>query len=313
MADEAGVNKPFDRILKSFADDAPRLLLQLVGIVGPGEIVEIDALRPETAPPVAMPDLVVLLRFPGRKSIFHAEFLLYYVASSISGVARYGGSLAQQHGLDVESILVLLRPDGVPETFPEVAEYRVGNTRVLHPFRVVRMWELDPAPVLATGDARLFPWAVLMKSTDEQVREIGRLVSELGDEEAIGRFLTLGSVRYDRDQLEAMIGGTGMGLTEAILQGSSLVRDITDKASRASLAQGLEQGLARGREEGKLVQTRRILRAALEERFPGLEALPEIDAIPTVEALETVLIDQVLKSASRQSVETALRLAGSEG
>ena len=322
MSADSGINKPFDRILKSFADEAPRLLLRLLGVVDLDDGAEIEPLRPETAPPVVFPDFVVMLSRNRRpKSIVHCEFLAYYIARAVPGMARYGGSLAQQYGVDVLSALILLRPDGAPDTFPEIAEYRIGATRVLHPFMVVRLWELDPAPVVATNDRRLFPWAVLMKSTDAQVREIGEMLSRDGDEESRARFLTLGSVRYDREDLEGMIGGTGMGLTEAILEGSSLVRHVTEKAVKAAseasradglatgLAEGLEKGREKGREEGKLDEARRLLRSALAAKFPGLESIPEIDAIPNVEAVERVLIEGVLKQPDRQSAEDAIRAA----
>ena len=246
MPEDVGINKPFDRIMKSFADEAPRLLLHLLGIASLDAEVEIGAVRPETAPPVSLPDLVLLLKLADRpKFIFHCEFLLFYVARAIADVARYGGSLAQQHLLEVVSVLILLRREGVPREFPEFAEYRVGTTRVLHPFHVARMWELDPAAVLATKDPRLFPWAVLMKSTDEQVREIGKFVSEQGDEEAIGRFLTLGSVRYDRGELESMIGGTGMGLTEAIMETRSRMAALAHWALRQTSKKTIQTRLSK--------------------------------------------------------------------
>ena len=98
MPEDVGINKPFDRIMKSFADEAPRLLLHVLNIASLDEAVEIGSVRPETAPPVSFPDLVMTLKLAHRpKFIFHCEFLLYFIARAIADVARYGGSLAQQH------------------------------------------------------------------------------------------------------------------------------------------------------------------------------------------------------------------------
>ena len=67
----AGINKPFDRILKSFADEAPELFLRLLGLVPAGIKPDIQPLRPETAPPMALPDYVaVATDRPGRPDYF---------------------------------------------------------------------------------------------------------------------------------------------------------------------------------------------------------------------------------------------------
>ena len=107
-------------------------------------------------------------------------------------MARYGGSLAWQHQIPVESVLVMLRPDRAPAEIPEVGHYDIGVTHTTHPFKVVRLWEIDPTPVLETNDPKLLPWALLMKSTDEQVRKIASILAGQEDDEAVGRFLTLG-------------------------------------------------------------------------------------------------------------------------
>jgi len=43
-------------------------------------------------------------------------------------MARYGGSLAWQHRIPVESVLVMLRPDRSPAEIPEVGHYDIGVT-----------------------------------------------------------------------------------------------------------------------------------------------------------------------------------------
>jgi len=71
----AGINKPFDRIPKSFADEAPELFLRLLGFVPAGIRPDIQPLRPETAPSMVLPDYVAVVRIGrGNPIIFHAEF-----------------------------------------------------------------------------------------------------------------------------------------------------------------------------------------------------------------------------------------------
>jgi hypothetical protein len=288
-----GLNKPFDRILKAFAEEAPGLLLHVLGMIPAKAAFTLTPLRPETAPPVILPDYVAAVVVESDDPfIFHVEFLAWYKSSAPKDVARYGGSLAWQYQLRVESVLLLLRPDGAPRRIPAIGEYAIGNTRVTHPFRTVRMWEIDPAPLLELNDPRLFPWAVLMKSTDEQVRMMAAAVARLGDDETLGRFLGLGSARYDRKQLEEMLGGPKMGLVEAILEASSLVQEVKEKAASTSRAEGHAEGHAEGRAE----EARRLLRRALQTKFPNLAAMPEIDGIHNVDILESLLIDEVLAS-----------------
>jgi hypothetical protein len=136
---EAGINKPYDRIAKEFAEEAPLLFLRLLGMAG-----QLEPLRAETAPPVKIPDYVATLRPPGQEAFtFHVEFLVHYREEVPSGMARYGGSLAWQYLRPVQSVLFLMKAAGVPEEIPSFGEYTIGKTRLVHPFRTVRLWELD--------------------------------------------------------------------------------------------------------------------------------------------------------------------------
>jgi hypothetical protein len=88
---DSGINKPFDRILKAFADEAPRLFLRVLGILQEDTNIQITPLRPETAPPVRMPDFVAMLQEAGRDPfIFHAEFFARYTSAIPPATARYG-------------------------------------------------------------------------------------------------------------------------------------------------------------------------------------------------------------------------------
>lgn len=221
-------------------------------------------------------------------------------------MARYGISLWLQYGLRVNSILVLIDPERTPEIAPSgqvMGRHSNFGSVIAHPFRVVRSWELNADPVIDSGDLRLLPWALLMKSTDEQIRKLASLVAASGDEEAIGRFLTLGSLRYHRDVLQGMLGGARMGLVELIMQESSLVKEFTDRARI--------EGKAEGKAEAGVETARRMLRRSLASRFPGLEEMSEIDRIATVDVLETLLVDAVLNSPDRAHAEEAIRLAAS--
>ena len=121
---------------------------------------------------------------------------------------------------------------------------------------------------------------------------MAQVLARQNDEQLLYRFLTLGSLRYDREQLKEMLGASKMGLIQAILEGSSLVKEERDKA----------------REEGRTGEARRLLRIVLKSRFPGLEQMTEIEAISPTETMES-LLTMAITSTERRSVERAIAAA----
>ena len=89
--------------------------------------------------------------------------------------------------------------------------HQIGETRITHGFRTVKLWELDPEPVLADGDPGLLPWALLMRLGREEAHRLGARIAKTREERCIARFLTLGALRYDRAELEQMLGGYPYG------------------------------------------------------------------------------------------------------
>jgi hypothetical protein len=316
---DSGIHKPFDRIVKSFAEEAPRLLLQLTRLLPAGEERRLRPLPTETAPEAKQPDFVGMASTAkGGRKVIHAEFVSVYHRRMLAKMARYGGSLAWQYRAPVLSALVLLRRDGVPKVVPEIGHYDIGETRTSHKFKVVRMWELDPTPVLETKNPRLLPWALLMKSTDEEVRKIASMVVKRGDDEAKTRFLILGKVRYDRNTLEDMLDEP-RGLARAILEASGLLQEW-EEARKKGVKQGRRKGRQEGRKEGhhegreegqsagRTEEARRMLRTGLRAKFPGLETMQEIDLIASPETLEQ-LMEQVVLSTDRSAVHHAILAA----
>ena len=132
------------------------------------------------------------------------------------------------------------------------------------------------------------------------------MVACQGDEESVGRFFTLGSVRYDRDALQEMLGSREMGMIRAILDGSSLVEEEREKAA----AKGRVEGRVEGRMQGQVNDARRFLRRLLSKNFPQLESLTEIDQISNVETLESLgeaIVDARDADAVREAFLAAAR------
>ena len=245
-------------------------------------------------------------RREGRETcILHVEFFGRHRRTIPTAMARYGGSLCWQHLRPVESVLLLLSEQGAPEEIPEFGELVIGSTKVIHGFRTVKLWEQDPEPVLALGNPALLAWAALMRLGREAAAELAKSVRATGNDLWVARFLTMGSLRYDRREVEEMLGGLRMGLEEAMVEGSWIFHD----AEKRAVARGQVEGEARGKELGQAHEARRLLRLALTSRFPGLESMPELDRIAKVDDLEALLLGPVMARADRSAVERAIVLA----
>ena len=134
-----------------------------------------------------------------------------------------------------------------------------------------------------------------MRLGREEAHRLGEEVGKSGNVQWMARFLTLGSLRYDREELKQMLGGPRMGLVEAIVEGSSLVRYERERGEAAGLAK----------------EARRLLRLILADRFPGLENLPELDRIVDLADLENLLLQHATRAGDSHSVERAILEAAS--
>ena len=88
-----------------------------------------------------------------------------------------------------------------------------------------------------------------------------------------------------------------MGLVEAIMEGSSLVQEVRERAEA----------------KGEAKEARRLLRLALADRFPGLEAMPELDRIANVADLESLLLRHAFRAGvtfiSHSKAHISMRLS----
>ena len=95
-----------------------------------------------------------------------------------------------------------------------------------------------------------------------------------------------------------------MGLVEAILEGSSLVREVTDKAVKKAVGEAVKEAEAKA----LATEARRSLCIALKAKFPGLETAPEIESVTSTETLES-LLEIAITSTDRAQFHQALTAA----
>jgi hypothetical protein len=126
---DSGINKPFDRILKAFAEEAPKLFLRLLGMASEADI---QPMRTETAPPMAMPDYVAMLRRGGKDLIFHAEFEARYHSGipldmAAGGVGAGPAASGRNAGQGSGGWILQNRGDGNQASVPGGAELGDGS------------------------------------------------------------------------------------------------------------------------------------------------------------------------------------------
>lgn len=97
---EPGINKPLDRIAKELVDESVELFLRMLGLAHPGSVIDIQRQRPESAPPIVMPDFVATLRIDGGDPfLFHVEFYDRYRKE----IPEKNGPLRWESGLAVST------------------------------------------------------------------------------------------------------------------------------------------------------------------------------------------------------------------
>ena len=146
--------------------------------------------------------------------------------------------------------------------------------------------------------------------------------------------MVLGGLRYDKNDLAALLGKVGAMLTQEMIEESSFYRMVLEKGMekgiqrgmekgiekgiekgmekgiekgiQKGMEKGLEKGMEKGIETGRIEEARRNLRRVLALRFPALGDLPELDAIQDPGRLEK-LLDVVVTARDPGSVRAAVQ------
>lgn len=107
--------------------------------------------------------------------------------------------------MPVESVLILLAEQHAPRVIPSEHAVSLGSVTIRAHYRVIRLWELDPAPVFTMGRSHWLPWVSLMKASQEEIRRAAERVAAANDQKLTAQFAILGSLRYDKDELRRLL------------------------------------------------------------------------------------------------------------
>ncbi|MEH1833277.1 MAG: Rpn family recombination-promoting nuclease/putative transposase [Nostoc sp.] len=192
----------------------------------------------------------------------------------------YYTRLKRQYWCDIEQVLIFLQPTSSETVFN--TQYVDRKTR--HEYRVIRLWEEDPTPLLA--NPALLPLATLARTnspTDllSQVATAVDMIEETDERQNISACVqVLAGLRFEKNLITQLF-------REEIMQESVIYQDILQK--------GLQKGLQQGEERGKKQEALKLILRQLTRRFGAIE--PEAEqqihglSITQLEELAEVLLD----------------------
>ncbi|MDZ7961837.1 MAG: Rpn family recombination-promoting nuclease/putative transposase [Aulosira sp. DedQUE10] len=188
----------------------------------------------------------------------------------------YYTRLKRQYWCDIEQVLIFLQATSSEIVYQ--TQYVDRKTR--HEYRVIRLWEEDPAPLLA--NPALLPLATLARSNSpadllQQVAAAVDMIEETDARQNISACVqVLAGLRFDKNLITQLF-------REEIMQESVIYQDI------------LQKGLQQGKELGKKQEALELILRQLTRRFGVIE--PEIKkpiralSLTQLEELAEALLD----------------------
>jgi len=244
-------------------------------------------------------------------------------------MAVYAAFVLNRYGQVPEQVLILLKDTPASRRVPAVFEQ--GGLRVQ--YQVVRLWELDPTPILTEGLVGLMPLVPLMagqsleglleqatgvievgvKSVQErnEVLTVTGLLASLKDPSVVARFFRERSMMSLLTETP-LFQELAREMAEQMAQ--QMAQELEQKARQAGLQAGREEGRQAGREEGRqeaLLETRQadLLRVLTRKFGPVPAELREaIQAIQDAERLEQ-LLDATIDAPDLDTFHTAAQLS----
>jgi len=259
-----------DNICKYLAEQYPA---QFVRWLLAKEAENIQVLKTELSVEPIRADSLILLQIDDQ--ILHLEFqtLPYSQPPLPFRMLQYWVRLqAQYWGQEIVQVVIFLKQI----TSDAVYTDRYQNTNTEHRYRVIRLWEQDPAPLLAVP--ALLPLAALARSNSpnillQQVATQVASIEEIEQRRNISACVELlAGLRFDENLISQL-------LREDLMQESVIYQKI------------VQQGLQQGRKEGELA----LIRRQLTRRFGSLDPLVQERlqrlSVPQLEELGEVLLD----------------------
>jgi predicted transposase YdaD len=193
---------------------------------------------------------------------------------------EYKAILTRKYRLPIEQVVIFLKHTNSELVFQN--QYQDDYTT--HDYRIIRIWEQNPAPLLVTPE--LLPLAALAQSENpntllEQVARQVAIIEETEQRQNISACVfVLAGLRFEKKLIRQLF-------REDVMRESVTYQDILEQGVQKGVQQGMQQGMQRGEVA--------ILQRLISRRFGELE--PQVNeriqrlAIPQLENLGEALLD----------------------
>jgi predicted transposase/invertase (TIGR01784 family) len=263
----------YDNICKYLAEEYPtefaRWLLA-------EEITDIQVLKTELSVEPIRADSLTLLQTANQ--ILHLEFQTLPASTPPLPfrMLDYWVRLKRQYWCPIEQVVIFLKSTTVDAVFTD----QFLDTNTSHRYRVIRLWEQDPAPLLA--NQALLPLAALARSDSPNrlLEQVAAQIDRIEEPRQRGNLAAcvevLAGLRFDIDLIRQLF-------REEVMRESVVYQDILQK--------GLQQGLQQGRQQGEVTLILRLLNRRFGEVDPQLQERIQGLFIPLLEELSLALLD----------------------
>ncbi len=273
---------PYDNICKYLAEKYPEPFVSWILSEQPRNI---RVLKTELSNEPIRADSLILLEI--NQKILHIEFQTVPKSNSPipSRMLQYYARLRGKYKTKkIEQVVIFLKETTSEAVF--IDSYRSEST--LHRYRVIRLWEENPASLLA--NPTLLPLATLAKSDspDGLLRQISNSVDTIEDitqqREILACTGVLAGLRFPENMIKQLF-------REDIMRESVIYQRILQEGREKGREEGRQEGLEEGREEEGI----KLLILQLNRRFGKLdtsmlEKLQQL-SLSQVEELGQLMLD----------------------
>ena len=263
----------YDNTCKYLAEEYPA---DFVGWLLSDSTSDIQVLKTELSLDPIRADSVIFIKI-GNK-ILHLEFQTQPQSNPPIDfrMLDYYTRLKREYGCQIEQVVIFLQQTSSEIVFKQ--EYLDTNTR--HGYRTMRMWEENPAPLLA--NPALLPFATLARSNSpnallEQVAARVDMIEETDERRNISACAeVLAGLRFAKNLIQELF-------REEVMQESVIYQDILQK--------GEQRGKQQGKQEEALALIMRLLPRRIGAIAPDLEERNRGLSLFQLEELAEALLD----------------------
>jgi predicted transposase/invertase (TIGR01784 family) len=186
----------------------------------------------------------------------------------------YWVRLHRQYSCDIEQVIIFLKPTSSELAFIE--QFTARNTS--HRYRVIRIWEQPPEPLLAAPG--LLPLAALAQTDSpqqllQQVAAQVNMIEEPAQQRSVSACVQLvAGLILDKEIIQQLF-------RRDIMRESVIYQEILQEGRQEGREEGRQEGRQEGREEGRQAQLKLILRL-LQHQLHGLSPTlqAQVEALP---------------------------------